>query len=114
MVQFWLQVPDLSSEMLWNGQACCEAAFLFIDSATENCIECRSSYAWLTDQAFRRSDQDLAPRMRAIGAWGGETRLLPAAIGIVKSSLRMFGANRNRSTDRSDGSRRMSHSCGSD
>jgi hypothetical protein len=33
--------------MLSNGQACCEAAFLFIGSAMESCIECCSSYAQL-------------------------------------------------------------------
>jgi hypothetical protein len=42
--------------MLWNGQACCEAAFLFIGSAKESCIECCSSYAQLIDHAFRRAD----------------------------------------------------------
>jgi hypothetical protein len=68
MTQFWLPVPPLSSEMLRNGQGCCEAAFLLIGSETENGIECCSSYAWPTDQAFRRADQDLAPRMRAISA----------------------------------------------
>jgi hypothetical protein len=45
---------DLSSEMLRNGLACCEAVFLFIRSVIENCIECCSGYAQLIDHAFRR------------------------------------------------------------
>jgi hypothetical protein len=49
MVQFWLQAPPLSCEMLWNGPARYEAVFLFLGSATENGIECCSSYAWSTD-----------------------------------------------------------------
>jgi len=56
------QAPALSSEMLWNGQACCEAAFLFIGSAMKGCIKCCSRYAQLIDPAFRRADQNLAPR----------------------------------------------------
>jgi hypothetical protein len=53
--------------MLWNGQACCEAAFLFIGSAMESCIEgCSSCYAQLIGHAFRRADLNPAPRMREI------------------------------------------------
>jgi len=54
MAQSWLQLPPLSSEMLWNGQACCEAAFLFVGSAMESCIECCSGYAQLVNSASDR------------------------------------------------------------
>jgi len=68
--------------MLWNGQACCEAAFLFIGSAMESCIECCSNYAQLIDHAFRRADSNLAPRMREISTGG------TIEISIVKSASR--------------------------
>jgi hypothetical protein len=72
-------VPTLSSEMLWNGQACCEADFLFVGSALESGIKCCRSYAKLLDHAFRHADWNLAPRMRKISTEGydrDEYRLL--------------------------------------
>jgi hypothetical protein len=44
---------SLSSEMLWNGQACCDAAFLFIGSVLKGSTESCSNYAELIDHAFR-------------------------------------------------------------
>jgi hypothetical protein len=46
-------VPAPSFEMLRNGQACCEAAFLLIDPAIESRVGSCGNYAQLIDHAFQ-------------------------------------------------------------
>jgi hypothetical protein len=66
--------------MLWNGQARCEAAFLFIASVIEICIDCCSSYAQLIDHVFRHADLNPAPSMCEISTG----RTIAISIGLVE------------------------------